>query len=298
MQKNVLIAFALGALLMGAGVVVGTQLEGDAPATPSAPPELLKADAPEAETKTEAPKLLGQPLDEQILMRLARLEERIEVLVEQQKKLSKDVEPAAWVAQMIKSRMPAMDSARLKANETAAHATLRNCISAQAQMQATGRVDADNDGTGEYAGFRELSGAVPGRMSRALIPPVLSSAFKTLTRHGEVGRTGYLFKVYLPGSRGEGIGEPPAGFTNASGIDSNLAETTWCMYAWPGDPSQGSRVYFINQAGDVLSTEDARYVGSGNGPEADAAFVDDGRITGKTAIGRKGNDGNVWKQRG
>ena len=299
MQKNALIALALGALLMGAGVVVGTQMDAKDPAGPQAAPDLLKAEAPRAEPKPKEPKLLGTPRDQQILMRLARLEEKLEVLTEQQKKLAKSVEPAAEVAGFLRSRMPSIKKARRSANHSAAIATLRNVTSAQAQLQATARVDTDNDGTGEYGGFREMSGAAAGRMSSALVPPVLSGAFRTLNSHGEATRSGYQFRFYLPGPRGAGIGEPTEGFTNASGVDSDLAETTWCAYAWPTDANaSGSKVYFMNQAGDVLMTEDPRYSGPGNGPQPDAAFIKGGAITGKTAVGREGNDGNVWKQVG
>jgi hypothetical protein len=57
----------------------------------------------------------------------------------------------------------------------------------------------------------------------------------------------------------------------------------------------GQRTFFTNQTGDVLATEDARYAGPGNGPAADAAFRSPG-ITGPTAIGAAGNDGNAWRQ--
>jgi len=67
---------------------------------------------------------------------------------------------------------PNLLAARLSANETAAVATLRNIISAQAQFKGA-KADTDNDGTGEYGGFVELS-APPGRMV-ASGPPVLSA---------------------------------------------------------------------------------------------------------------------------
>ena len=45
--------------------------------------------------------------------------------------------------------IPNLLAARLSANETAAVATLRNIISAQAQFQQGAKADTDNDGTGE-----------------------------------------------------------------------------------------------------------------------------------------------------
>ena len=53
--------------------------------------------------------------------------------------------------------IPNLLAARLSANETAAIATLRNIISAQAQFQQGAKADTDADGTGEYGGFVEMS---------------------------------------------------------------------------------------------------------------------------------------------
>ena len=76
--------------------------------------------------------------------------------------------------------IPNLLAARLSANETAAIATLRNIISSQAQFQQGAKADTDNDGSGEYGGFVELSGGGAGRMLAILNPPVLSGAFLTL----------------------------------------------------------------------------------------------------------------------
>jgi hypothetical protein len=186
--------------------------------------------------------------------------------------------------------------ARVSANETAAVATSRNAISAQAQFQASARCDVDHDGTGEYGGFLEMSGEIAGRMASPLNPPVLSRAFRTMTANGEVVRNGYVYRVFLPSSRGAGIGEPPSGFAPGL-VDSDLSETTWCMYAWPEEYGRtGTRTFFTNQGGDVLATEFSGYSGTGAGPAADAAFKNAGSITGAVAIGGTASDGHVWKQ--
>src|SRR5437870_5699327 len=111
--------------------------------------------------------------------------------------------------------IPNLLAARLSANETAAIATLRNIISAQAQFQQGAKADTDNDGTGEYGGFVELSGGGAGRMAAVLNPPVLSGAFRILNANGQVSRSGYFFRIYLPTAGGVGVGEPQAGFTAA-----------------------------------------------------------------------------------
>ena len=192
--------------------------------------------------------------------------------------------------------IPNLLAARLSANETAGVATLRNIISAQAQFQQGAKADTDNDGTGEYGGFIELSGAAAGRMAAVLVPPVLSGAFRILNANGEVSRSGYFFRVFLPDGAGVGMGEPQTGFTAAL-LNADLAETTWCAYAWPVNYQQsGNRTFFTNQGGDLVATEKSTYSGTGNGPLSDAAFKIAGAITGSVAIGAVGSDGGTWKQ--
>ena len=194
--------------------------------------------------------------------------------------------------------IPNLLAARLSANETAAIATLRNIISAEAQFQQAAKADSDSDGTGEYGGFVEMSGGGAGRMLAVLSPPVLSGAFRVLNATGEVSRSGYFFHVYLPGAAGVGAAEPTAGFTAAL-INADLVETTWCAYAWPVNFGQsGNRTFFTNQGGDLVAVEFASFTGPGAGPNPDAAFkiADAGKITGAVAIGVAGNQGGTWKQ--
>jgi len=193
--------------------------------------------------------------------------------------------------------IPNLLAARLSANETAGIATLRNIISAQAQFQQSAKADEDNDGTGEYGGFIELSGAAAGRMAAVLVPPVLSGAFRVLNVNGEVSRSGYFFTMHLPDATGAGVQEPQAGYAVGGGLDPDLAETTWCAYCWPVNYNQsGNRTFFTNQGGDLVATEDAAYSGTGNGPPSDSCFQNAGGITGAVAIGTVGADGNTWKQ--
>ena len=79
----------------------------------------------------------------------------------------------------------------------------------------------------------------------------------------------------------------------------DLAETTWCCYAWPVNYNQsGNRTFFTNQAGDVIGCEVDTYSGTGSGPDADAAFATAGFITGNVAIGGPGQNGVGfnWRQ--
>ena len=208
--------------------------------------------------------------------------------------------------------IPNLLSARLNANETAAVSTLRNISSAQAQFQASAKADTDNDGAGEFGMFTELSGAVAVRTTTLgantagsqLSPPVLSGAFRTLNANAEVSRSGYLYKMMLPGVGGAAVGETATSPILTAASDPDLAETTWCAYAWPANYStSGNRSFFVNQAGDITSTDYNGYSGTGDigASEAHFAFVNGsgGVITGTVAIGVAGgdsNNSNTWKQ--
>ena len=196
--------------------------------------------------------------------------------------------------------IPNLLSARLNANETAAIATLRNISSAQAQFQATSKADTDNDGTGEFGAFLELSGAIDVRNDSnvgKLNPPVISGAFRTPDTNGFVSRSGYYFRIMLPSATGTGLVADANSFTWTS-IDEDLAETTWCCYAWPVNyGNSGNRTFMVNQTGDVDNTEDSTYSGL-VGPNANSGFYQPAAnsITGLTAVGTAGGDSNVWRQ--
>ncbi len=231
-----------------------------------------------------------------IRMRLSAVEKALVGLRQQQGRVIDELAPLLELAK--KAPRAGQGRARSSANETAAIATLRNTTSAQAQVQASGRIDTDRDGTGEYGGFLEMSGGVEGRMAKKLVPPVLSGAFRKMPE-GVVIRSGYCYRIFLPEARGHGVAEPISGFANDGTVVADLAETTWCCYSWPVEYGvTGTRTFFMNQAGDTLATDDARYSGVRGGPDAGSAFHPrtGSAITGMVAVGTKGNDGNVWKQ--
>ena len=199
--------------------------------------------------------------------------------------------------------IPNLLSARLNSNETAAIATLRNIISAQAQFQATARADENANGVGEYGTFGELSGAVNVRGTTSVIkPPVLSTAFRSVNTSGQVSRSGYLFKIYLPSSAGVPVPEQSGGGVAVGAVGSDVGEITWVCYAWPTSyGNTGNRTFFVNQGGDIVATENptAPYSGTGSGPNYNAAFSGSGNtITGAVATGMTGRDTNFWKQAG
>jgi len=69
----------------------------------------------------------------------------------------------------------------------------------------------------------------------------------------------------------------------------------WCAYAWPETRDGGSRTLFIDVDRTIHFTTDSRYSGD-DGPEPGAAYVSGGptNISGVTASGVRGQDGNVW----
>ena len=181
MSRNLILGAALGAVLLTVGVVVG---RATVPAAPPSIPRTPAAEPPVAELPTTR-------FDEQAVRK-------------QPGEPARRLKPVK-VMDLLGQVVPSIGAARKRANETAAIATLRNITSAQAQFQASGLLDQDQDGVGEYAGFIEMSGGAAGRMSRALHPPVLSRIFRELNAHGEVTRSGYHYRLYLPDSTGAGV---------------------------------------------------------------------------------------------
>ncbi len=196
----------------------------------------------------------------------------------------------------------------IDANEASAIAALRLIAEAQSTFQASGVIDWTGTGTGEFGMLRELSGRVGIRtMSNAatqgasLDVPLLPSYFGLANSYNENEHAGYYLHVILPGANGIGVLEVAGTSALAASIDSNLAETTWCCYAWPKRHGRtGRRTFFINELGDVVSTESERYYGTGDftAQNAGAAFRLGGlpcNITGQVATGTVGRDGNLWR---
>jgi prepilin-type N-terminal cleavage/methylation domain-containing protein len=128
----------------------------------------------------------------------------------------------AIIAIIASIAIPKLLSARLSANEAAAISTLRSISSAQAQVQSSGAIDSDADGSGEYAYFGELSGVMPMRDNVAgvaaigttnLTPSIMSTAFGNMSQDpaatgGIVTRSGYCFEMFLPDAASPTVGIP------------------------------------------------------------------------------------------
>jgi prepilin-type N-terminal cleavage/methylation domain-containing protein len=215
----------------------------------------------------------------------------------------------AIIAIIASIAIPNLLSARLNANESAAVATLKNIASGQAQCQASGVIDVNSNGQGEYGFFGELSGRVDvrGASTQSISPPVLSTAFgnigTTATTQSRVSRSGYVFQMYLPDATAAGVAEQPTGGDPAGAlpVDPGQAETLWCCYAWPqAFGNSGKRTFFVNQSGDVLATNGAAVQYSnavgGNVPLFSAAYSGAASpfMSAAVAANTTGIDGNVW----
>jgi prepilin-type N-terminal cleavage/methylation domain-containing protein len=222
----------------------------------------------------------------------------------------------AIIAIIASIAIPNLLSARLNANESAAIATLKNISSSQAQCQASGVIDVNANGAGEYGFFAELAGTVGIRTSGGtagtvrISPPVLSGAFGRVdataatlgaTTGGVVLRSGYYFSMILPGTGATFVTEAAAtGGIGGTAPDAGQSEVLWCCYAWPASRgNSGKRAFFVNQSGDVLASPNiattAQYSGLTRGPSPDAAFM--GALMNTTvAIGAptSANDGQSW----
>ncbi len=204
--------------------------------------------------------------------------------------------------------VPNLLSARLAANESNAISTLRNLVSAQAQFQQSGSIDADQDGTGEYGFFGDLAGAYTldshGGPANAntLQPPVLPASFRSPAASGVLTRGGYCFLVYLPNAAGQGQTEDGVGNALLAVADADNCELAWACYAWPANlGNTGNRAFFVNQQGEILFSATAaqanNYDGAANAPSAEAAFAAGtaaGDIMQQIDPGNAAADGAVW----
>jgi len=200
--------------------------------------------------------------------------------------------------------IPNLLSARLSANESNAISTLRNLVTSQAQFQSASNMDQDQDGTGEYGSFGELSGAVP--LARAglpvgavaLNPPILPATFQTIDPNGYCTKSGYLFVVYLPDANVAvgGFPDVAGGGANAA-VDPNNCESMWCAYAWPIDlGTTGNRAFFVNQRGEILQTRmtNTTYNTAATAPAFSAAYTAADMLSAIALPPAVATDGNTW----
>ncbi|MBL8752545.1 MAG: hypothetical protein JNK15_04525 [Planctomycetes bacterium] len=191
--------------------------------------------------------------------------------------------------------VPNVLSANLNRNESAAIAALKNISSGQSQMQASGLIDENGNGAGEYGFFAEMAGAVPSRGGRVCSPPVLSPRFGRLDG-GRVHTGGYVFQMFLRGPDGTWVAEAANGGAASVAVDASRAELEWLCYAWPESRDwSGKRAFLMTQGGDVLASNlSARAYGGEVGPEPGVAGFRVGGSEGAIAANEIDAFGNMW----
>ena len=179
--------------------------------------------------------------------------------------------------------IPSLLRSQMSANETAAVGTLRTLIASQVQFKGAAIVDQDNDGTGEYGFFQELTGTAPPRIVAPQVPAIvrpgeyITQGLGNVDAAGIASKSGYHFYMYLPTGAAGNIGE-----TNplAAGVAANAVaqESHFICYAWPATfGSSGKRCFVVNQQAEVYTARNmaggvALYNGAGAVPAGNAAI--------------------------
>ncbi len=181
--------------------------------------------------------------------------------------------------------------------------TLKSLSTSQEQFKQQAMVDQDRDGIGEYATFQEMCGTVPCRQSRMVADPTFMSAnFGRTAAEGTLGqavKSGFHFLIYLPDALGIPRPEAEAIRRGVVPLDALRQETHWVAYAWPVDETAGTRLFVVNQEGQVYAADNAA-----NGyawdrvPLGDAAFGAHGDITGPILEGEPTVTRDVWTRVG
>ena len=114
---------------------------------------------------------------------------------------------------------------------------MRAIAAAQDKLRASGAIDTNEDGEGEYGFFTELTGKAKLRVgpsaesSAVLAEPLLSTLFSRIVQR-RASVAGYRFQMFLPGEKAAPQPEDNFGGGVAAKIESQLAEKAWCCIAW------------------------------------------------------------------
>ena len=217
----------------------------------------------------------------------------------------------AMIAIIASIALPNLIAARITSDESAAISTLKTIVSAQAVTKTTAVIDQDLDGNGEYGWFGEMGGVVQIRDANGpnngptLTPTPIAKSLALVDATGLVAKAGYTFRVALPSAGGAPVVEN-AGGGSPTGEDPDLCEDTWSVYAWPIDYGMsGRRAFVVNQAGDIVQTDNlggagGSYEGSANTPAPDAAIESGsaGSIVGEISVSglpAPAVDGKTWR---
>ena len=194
--------------------------------------------------------------------------------------------------------VPNLVATRMRANESAALGHLRSVATAQSQFREGAKADEDFDGKGEFGTFGEMGGRVGVRGLSTKVPTDLTAAMSMVDVAGEVSRSGYIFRLYLPRADGTGQREQPYGGMPAGVVDPDNGERFWVCYAWPTQSSiSGSQTFVMNQSGHVRQSTESRRSGQNTAyVRAGDAFVtaNPDSMVDEMATGSAGSDGNTW----
>ncbi len=216
----------------------------------------------------------------------------------------------AIIAVIAAIAIPNMMAARLGSNESAAIASLKSIVSAQAVTRTTAVIDQDVDGLGEYGWFAEMGGLIQVRTNTGpnngplMRPSSIAESLALVNGAGIVNKSGYFYRLALPSAGGAPVIENANG-GSPTGEDPDLCESTWIAYAWPSNfANSGRRAFVVSQAGDICQTDNLGgggvYQGTANMPAPDAAIESGatGTITGRISLSNlpaPAVDGKTWK---
>jgi prepilin-type N-terminal cleavage/methylation domain-containing protein len=190
--------------------------------------------------------------------------------------------------------IPGLLRARISSNETSAIGSLRSTSTGQSQFQNATVKDRDLDGVGEYGYYTEMAGIAPCPVGTSAGTPAkpsfCTSVFGTTSSSstGLANKSGYNFRMFLPGGATAGVPIPESGAATAPVTtvtdEINAQETRWCTYSWPtSSGNSGNKAFFVNQSGEVIATSNIPvgatalfYSGATTTPVATEIFDTDG----------------------
>lgn len=174
--------------------------------------------------------------------------------------------------------IPGLLRSRVGANESSAIASLKAISTGQEQFRNAVALDQDGDGEGEFGFLSELGGVHPVRGGGPIYTanPYIPSVLGRVDANGVAVKSGYCFKLYLPGGDRVAVAERdtlPGPDRNAAGLQGR----NYIVYAWPESPGRsGVRVFVVDAQGTVHANVNmgGRYAGPASPPPWDAALDD------------------------
>lgn len=177
--------------------------------------------------------------------------------------------------------IPGLLRARISSHEGSASAGLRSLASAQTSFMKAQSVDQDNDGSGEYGFFNELTGGSNRRgcanplLGQPLQKPRLSvtdmSVSLKCTTLNFSSKSGYYSQIFAPGTAAALMTDNGTsahdGLNNAAAADDaaiQQQENRWICYSWPATyRSSGVRAFVCDHSAEVYSSTNTNAANAG-----------------------------------